>query len=187
MTNSMTQVPFFGSLPVIGPAFRRSTQNKERREIIVLITPHIVYEPEIGIQGDKAAREFHHRHMVYADKLSPIGKRHLGRRYFHKAQTAWHKGDQQRALWLINLSIHFDPLSRAAIDLRSDITSNNAQGDHTDVHPPRLGPGLHPLDGELLAPWVVDELGRPPMPLQHPVDRGVRGDSRPLAPPEGVR
>lgn len=187
MTTSTTQVPFFGSLPVIGAAFRRSTEDKERREVIVLITPHIVYEPEIGIQGDKAAREFHHRHMVYADKMSPLGKRHLGRRYFHKAQQAWHQGDQQRALWLINLSIHFDPLSRAAIDLRSDITSNNAQGDHTDVHPPRLAPNLHPLDGELLAPWIVDELGRPPMPLQHPVDRGVRGAARPLSAPEGAR
>jgi type IV pilus assembly protein PilQ len=182
LTNSATQVPLLGSLPWIGPAFRRSTQSTERREIIVLITPHIVYEPEIGIQGDKAAREFHHRHMAYADKLSPIGKRHLGRRYFHKAQQAWHQGDQERALWLINLSIHFDPLNRAALDLRSDITSNNAQGDHTDVHPPRVGPNLHPLDGELLAPWVVDELGRPAFPLRHPVDRGTVGPSQQLAP-----
>lgn len=185
MTNSMTQVPLFGSLPWIGPAFRRSTQSMERREIIVLITPHIVYEPEVGIQGDKAAREFHHRHMAYADKLSPLGKRHLGRRYFHQAQRAWQQGDQDKALWLINLSIHFDPLSRAAIDLRSDITSNNAQGDHTDVHPPRLAPNLHPLDGELLAPWLVDELGRPAYPLQHPVDAGTPGAMRPLAPPSG--
>lgn len=184
MTNSMTQVPLFGSLPWIGPAFRRSTQSLERREIIVLITPHIVYEPEIGIQGDKAAREFHHRHMVYADKLSPLGKRHLGRRYFHQAQRAWSQGDQDKALWLINLSIHFDPLNRAAIDLRSDITSNNAQGDHTDVHPPRVAPNLHPLDGELLAPWLVDELGQPPFPLKHPVDAGTTGAMRPLMPPQ---
>lgn len=183
MTNSGTQVPLLGSLPWIGPAFRRSTQSLERREIIVLITPHIVYEPEIGIQGDKAAREFHHRHMVYADKLSPLGKRHLGRRYFHKAQEAWHQGDQQQALWLVNLSIHFDPLNRAAIDLRSDITSDNPQGDHTDVHPPRLAPNLHPLDGEVLAPWIADELGRPPYPLRHPVDPGARGPTREISPP----
>jgi hypothetical protein len=162
------------------------TQTMERREIIVLITPHIVYEPEIGIQGDKAAREFHHRHMVYADKLSPIGKRQLGRRYFHKAQEAWQRSDQQRALWLINLSIHFDPLNRAAIDLRSNITSNNPQGDHTDVHPPRLAPNLHPLDGEMLAPWMIDELGRPPFPLRHPVDPGTGGPSRQIATPQAA-
>lgn len=182
VTTSGSQVPLLGSLPLVGPAFRRMTQTIERREIIVLITPHIVYEPEIGIQGDKAAREFHHRHMAYADQLSPIGKRHLGRRYFHQAQRAWRQGDQDRALWLVNLSIHFDPLSRAALDLRADITSNNPQGDHTDVHPPRVGPNLYPLDGELLAPWMIDELGRPPLPLRHPVDPGAAGPSRDIAP-----
>jgi type IV pilus assembly protein PilQ len=186
LSDSRTQVPLLGSLPWVGPAFRSSRQSKERREIIVLITPHIVYEPEVGLQGDKTAREFHHRHMIYDDKLSPIGKRHLGRRYFHKAQTAWHQGDQERALRLINLSIHFDPLSRAAIDLRSDITSNNAQGDHTDIHPPRVGPGLHPLDGELLAPWMIAELGRPPFPLRHPVDPGTPGAMRPITPPQAA-
>jgi type IV pilus assembly protein PilQ len=186
MTTTGNQVPLFGSLPLVGPAFRRTTQSMERREIIVLITPHIVYEPEVGIQGDKAAREFHHRHMVYADQLSPIGKRHLGRRYFHKAQEAWHRGDQERALWLVNLSIHFDPLNRAAIDLRSDITSNNPNGDHTELHPARLAPNLHPLDGEMLAPWLVDELGRPPLPLEHPLDPGTSGPVQPLTPPRST-
>ena len=134
----------------------------------MLITPHIVYEPEIGIQGDKAAREFHHRHMVYADKLSPLGKRHLGRRYFHKAQTAWHQGDQQRALWLVNLSIHFDPLSRAAIEPvrpAAESGSRRPGGPSEETEPPvrRRSPPLevsiqrrnHHRQGSAASAWSI--------------------------------
>ena len=176
LTNTINQVPFFGSLPLVGVAFRRTVEENERREILVLITPHIVYEPEMSQRGDKAAREFHHRHMQYADKLNPLGKRYLGRKMFHAAQQAWHAGNQQRALRLINLSIHFDPTRRAAIDLRSDIVDGRRRGDHTDVHPPRIGPGLNPLDSEILAPWILDGLDGPSSngmhSLRHPVDRG---------------
>jgi type IV pilus assembly protein PilQ len=175
LTNTINQIPFLGSLPLVGVAFRRTVEENERREILVLITPHIIYEPEMSHRGDKAAREFHHRHMQYADKLNPLGKRYLGRKLFHAAQQAWHAGNQQRALRLVNLSIHFDPTRRAALDLRSDIVDGRRRGDHTDVHPPRIGPGLHPLDGETLAPWLLDGLHGPPdgpRSVRHPVDPG---------------
>jgi type IV pilus assembly protein PilQ len=191
LTNTINQIPFLGSLPLVGVAFRRTIEENERREILVLITPHIVYEPEMSQRGDKAAREFHHRHMQYADKLNPLGKRYLGRKMFHAAQQAWHAGNQQRALHLINLSIHFDPTRRAAIDLRSDIVDGRRRGDHTDVHPPRVGPGLHPLDSEMLAPWILDGLQGPPdgapRSPRHPVDPGqppAATDLRPLRPEE---
>jgi type IV pilus assembly protein PilQ len=189
LTESATQVPLLGSLPYIGAAFRSSTQSTERREILILITPHIVYEPEISYQGDKAAREFHHRHMVYADKMSPIGKRLVARKWFHRAQEAWQRGDRDKALFMVNMAVDIDPLNRAALDLRADITSNQPRGDHTDVHPPRVGPNLHPLDGAQLAPWVVDELQSPggPFPLKHPVDLGTPGYVRPLVPQKGER
>jgi type IV pilus assembly protein PilQ len=186
LTETASQVPLLGSLPWIGAAFRTSTQSTERREILVLITPHIVYEPQMGYEGDKAAREFHHRHMVYADKMSPIGKRLLGRKYFQKAQQAWAKGNQKQALAYINLSVDIDPLSRAAIDLRSDITSNNHSGDHTDVHPPRVGPNLHPLSGEALAPWAAEQSAiGPPFPLRHPLERASTTEARTIDSQEG--
>jgi type IV pilus assembly protein PilQ len=185
LTNTITQTPFLGSLPWVGVAFRRTIEENERREILVLITPHIVYEPEVSFRGDKAAREFHHRHMQYADKLNPLGKRYLGRKFFHAAQQAWHAGNQPRALRLSNLSIHFDPSRRAALDLRSDIVDGRRRGDHTDVHPPRIGPGLHPLDSEVLAPWLLDGLQNPSpeaRSLRHPVDPGQPPTGRTLTP-----
>ena len=39
---STSRVPFFGSLPVIGPLFRNSSQTDNRTELLVFITPRIV-------------------------------------------------------------------------------------------------------------------------------------------------
>ncbi len=131
LISTATQIPFFGSLPVVGAAFRQNTESTERREILVLITPHIVVEPEACAEGQCAAQEFHHRHNVYADQMIPTSKRYLGRKYFRQAQRAWSNGDARAALRNINLAIGFDPLNRAAINLRADIVAGRPLGEHT--------------------------------------------------------
>ncbi len=135
-----SQVPFFGSLPGVGFLFRTKTETNKKEEIIVLITPHIVCEPDACCEGDKAAAEFHRRQAVYADQMSPLGKRYLGRKYYRLAQAAWARGDQETALRMIDLAVHFDPESRAAIDLRTDIWNGRLVDDHTLLKPGMMGP-----------------------------------------------
>jgi type IV pilus assembly protein PilQ len=130
-----SQIPLLGSMPGIGFLFRHKTETTVKKEIVVLITPHIVCEPDACCEGDKAAAEFHRREAVYADQMSPLGKRYLGRKYYRLAQAAWARGDQQAALRFVDLAVHFDPESRAAIDLRTDIWNGNLTGQHTLIHP----------------------------------------------------
>ncbi|HEY2882722.1 MAG TPA: hypothetical protein VGJ15_09820, partial [Pirellulales bacterium] len=125
------QIPLFGSLPGVGFLFRHKDEVQLKKEIIILITPHIICDSEACCDGDKAAAEFHRRQAVYADQMTPLGKRYLGRKFYRLAQAAWGKGDQQTALRFIDLSVHFDPESRAAINLRTDIWNGNLTGDHT--------------------------------------------------------
>jgi len=178
MTADATQIPLLGSLPLVGPAFRQITEENERREILVLITPRIVYEPGIACRGDEAAAQFHQRHAVYADKMSPLGKRYVGRKYFRLAQDAWAAADQQRALRLINLAIHFDPMNRAAIDLRNDIAAGEAVGPHTQAAPRWPAPPAG--EGEGAAPWLLQRLAEP----NHPRDPGRPGRRVPIVSPE---
>jgi len=169
MQTTSKQVPLFGSLPLVGPAFQSKNETLQRREILVLITPRIVYEPEVCEEGDQGACEFHRRQAVYAEKMSPVGKRHIARRYFRLAQNAWAEGDQGTALRFAELSVHFDPLSRAAIELRSNIWQGSRQG----------GDALAgSLDGATIAPWLLDDLQREPAPVSkplHPLDPGQPG------------
>jgi type IV pilus assembly protein PilQ len=178
LEKTASQIPFFGSLPLVGPAFRNVSETLERREILVLITPHIVYEPETCQEGEQLACEFERRQAVYREKMSPLGKRHIGRRYLRMSQSAWATGDRRAALRFAEMSIHFDPANRAAIDLRSRIWLGQPAGAYAREDLVAGQPITAPLDGAVIAPWVLDELESQPSPqpeLSHPLDRGRPG------------
>lgn len=195
-----TQVPLLGSLPVVGVFFRQKIEIIKRRELIVLLTPHIVKEPGMCEEGNEAASEFHRRQDVVREKTSPIGKRSLGRRYTRKAQQAWAMGDRDRAMRLAEMAVNFDPQNRAAIDLRSNIWMGRRVGKHTlppeSDYPQMQNQPKNPLDDQQLAPWILDDLGKQPtkpgetrqqmtpipmnaVPMnavpQHPIDPGQPG------------
>lgn len=157
LKTTTTQIPLLGSLPVVGPLFRHKKEEAVRSEVLLLLTPRIVRAPQAYAEGEHAAQEFHHRHMNYADQMMPLGKRYIGRKYFRRAQQAWAAGQQTEALRLVNLSLHFDPLSRAALDLREDIATGTPVGDHTADFPRATGllPGpVFEPPPETLAPSV---------------------------------
>jgi len=189
-----SQIPLFGSLPVVGAAFRATSEELTRREIIVLITPRIVYEPDTCREGEKVACEFHRRQAVSKEKQSWYGKRALGRKYFRLAQTAWAEGDRKQALRFAELAVHFNPSSRAAIDLRSDIWLGNPHGDHAlgGDRPASASTAAGPsaLDGEALPSWLLGELehaAAPQPPPVHPLDRGRPGTSTELNRPRKLQ
>jgi type IV pilus assembly protein PilQ len=163
LKTTTAQLPLLGSLPVVGPLFRHKKEQTTRSEILVLLTPRIVRPPQAYAEGEHVAREFHHRQMNYADQMMPLGKRYIGRKYFRRAQQAWAAGQQTEALRLINLSLHFDPMSRAALDLREDIATGTPVGDHTADFPGERGllPGeMDLLPGPAFAPPARE--GLPP-------------------------
>ena len=44
--HSTTKVPVLGDLPLVGPFFRRSSGDSSKEELVILITPHIVYSKD---------------------------------------------------------------------------------------------------------------------------------------------
>ena len=165
LATTTSQIPLLGSTPGIGFLFRQKSETTERRELIVLITPHIVYEPQAYAEGVRGAGEFHRHQAVYADHMSPIGTRYLGRKYFRIAQDYWARADGARAVKAVNLSINFDPQNRAAIDLRSDIMAKSHVGDHSGgngMMSGNLPPGeqMH-LPGEVDTPGHIRPITRP--------------------------
>ena len=183
LQNTTNQVPLFGNLPLVGFAFRSSTETTERREILILITPHIVYEPNTCEEGEQSACEFFRRQSLYANKMTPFNKRYIAKKYFRLAQAAWAAGNRNTALRFAEMSVHFDPLNRAAIDLRSDIWLGNPVGKHTLGAGDQPPPVASPMDGQSIAPWLLDGLEleapattRAPIPMTlHPLDPGQPG------------
>lgn len=185
LSTSTSQLPLVGNLPVVGGLFRQKTEKRQKREILVLITPHVINDAEAHSDGEKGAMEFHRRHGVVADKMNPVGKRLLARKYLRKAQLAWSQNDAEKARKLVDWAIQFDPQNRAAIDLRADIEAGRHTGDHSGgASPPQwpFGSPDEPADDE--AEMIYDELehgqaGGPP--AIH--DPGVPGSRQTLAQP----
>ncbi|MFH1868573.1 MAG: secretin N-terminal domain-containing protein, partial [Candidatus Omnitrophota bacterium] len=55
-SNVFEKVPFLGDLPFLGAAFRYKTSDKDDKELIIFITPHIVKEATYAL-GDISERE----------------------------------------------------------------------------------------------------------------------------------
>ncbi|MEN6556764.1 MAG: hypothetical protein ABFC54_01160 [Thermoguttaceae bacterium] len=184
LINQTTQVPVLGSLPWVGFAFRQTKQTTERREVLVLITPRIVYEPGTCQEGAKSACEFLRRQSTYADKMSPFGKRSIARRYYRLAERAYAEGAMNKALRFAEMSVQFDPLDRAALELRSDIwlgkPYKGAAGE--------IAPSSQPMEGAAMADWLIDDLEKPAAPTApaaaHPLDPGVPGRHTDLVRPK---
>jgi type IV pilus assembly protein PilQ len=56
ISQAHSQVPVLGDLPIVGAAFRQVKDTVTRKELIILITPHIIEDPE-EISACKEARE----------------------------------------------------------------------------------------------------------------------------------
>ncbi len=186
LTNNTSQIPFLGSLPLVGPAFRQKTETQERTEIIVLLTPRIVSEPMLGEEGRKYGNSFTEHQSVYADKMSPFGKRSTGQYHLRKARAAYAAGDYLTALHQVNTSIHFDPQNRDATDLRVEIIA--AGGFEDENITAYLNQGITPLTRNKHDysregyPWKSEEGFPPEPPLGYLDDHGEPGPIRTIDP-----
>ena len=166
LTNTTTAHPRAGQPAVGGFCFSAdTTETTERQEVIVLITPRIVYEPGTCQEGDKAACEFHRRQGVYAEKMSPFGKRSIARRYYRLAEKAYaERRSRHGAVVCRDGGAVRSVGSRGASSLRSDIWQGKpAAGPlaaDDDRPAPMARPAGDPLEGPEMAGWLIDDLKR---------------------------
>jgi hypothetical protein len=143
LVTSASQIPVLGNLPLVGALFRQRTEDTERREIIVLLTPRIVCEPEMYDEAGHAATQVRDRRNAFFDKMQPTNKRRIADRYYRLGVAAWAATDSEMALRYANLAIHYDPLHQASVDLRQEILAQY----------PYLECGVHDHLRNGLRPW----------------------------------
>lgn len=52
-TDSASKVPFFGDLPIVGALMRSSAKNKNRSELLIMLTPHIIQDELTNSGGQR--------------------------------------------------------------------------------------------------------------------------------------
>jgi len=58
-TTSVDKVPFLGDIPILGLAFRRNSKTMEKRNLLLVIVPHVIKDPsDLQVIHDRRRREY---------------------------------------------------------------------------------------------------------------------------------
>jgi len=114
-----SQVPGLGNIPILGALFRQDHQATTRREIIVLLTPHIVDHGEAETEG-RELLDFVEDSMIGLRSRFPLYTREkLTQLHVSEAEKFYNKyletnsaQDRGLALWNLKLARHVAPNNR---------------------------------------------------------------------------
>ena len=48
-SDNIVKIPLLGDIPIVGNLFRKSTKTKRKSELIIMVTPTIIDDSDIGI------------------------------------------------------------------------------------------------------------------------------------------
>ncbi|MGB2937586.1 MAG: hypothetical protein WBD05_05230 [Phycisphaerae bacterium] len=179
MTISRNQVPGLGNVPGLGWMFRSKENDTLRKEIIVLLTPHIIenYE-EANALGEQLRDDAERRCLGMREGFYSFTTERMTVGYLHEADQAWRTfqetrtpKDLNRAWWYARLALNVAPNNLKALRLKDKILSE------------KHGKPMRP------APWTIWDTIRERL---KPPDRtrGLKGETpaeTPAAGPESRR
>lgn len=194
LRTNTSQVPYLGSLPAVGPLFRRKNDSNEKTEILVLLTPRIVYDGDLEVEGQRYQDDTLDMENAKFHRMTPLSRAHLSRDNLDRAEMALRDGNRSAALRYARRAVDFDPLNRDAVRLLYSLGSQGGAtpqlqglGVETIIGDEEAGPPT--VDGEI-PPWMLDELRSdgavgPPAAL-HPRDPGTPGAVIDVVRPEAI-
>jgi len=120
VVTSRNQIPLLGDLPLIGVFFRSTSDRTQRQEVIVLLTPHIIEEPE---QTNSAARldDVSRKRYGAKNELQWAGKARLVEDRYAKAAKLYIDGDADAAMKELEYVLEVRPSYLEAIRLKERI------------------------------------------------------------------
>jgi hypothetical protein len=133
-----SQVPGLGNIPGLGWLFRSNSDTTTRREIIVLLTPHIIDDVEaaneIGVQTMDDAKR---RCLGQREGFSWITRERIQTLYLHAADKAWQEYEKNHkpfdlawALWNTQVALNIAPNNLKALRMKDTILSEKHGGSY---------------------------------------------------------
>ncbi len=126
---TVKRVPFLGYLPWIGWLFSSENTEIERREVIVMITPHILEDGEIFEDGELIIKEAAKRSEVFVDGFGPVSRTTHSTRTLEDAREALEAGRLREARSLCDRVMQLNPLMDGVVEMSDEIDSRIAD-DH---------------------------------------------------------
>jgi type II secretory pathway component GspD/PulD (secretin) len=119
---SRSQIPLLGDLPIVGAAFRGTSDTVTRQEVIVLLTPHIIEEPS-DTKGLARAEDISRKRFGAKEELQWTGRARLAEDRYANAAKYYVDGDTEAALDELKYVLTLRPTYLEAIRLKERIIS----------------------------------------------------------------
>jgi type II secretory pathway component GspD/PulD (secretin) len=122
------QVPILGDIPFFGVLFRSTSDSNKRKEVIVLLTPHIIEAPN---QTDAQARlaDIERKRYGANRELQWTQRSRLANDWYAAAVEAYSKGEKQTALNKLKLVLELRPTYLEAMQLQEKIVAEVGSAD----------------------------------------------------------
>jgi type II secretory pathway component GspD/PulD (secretin) len=115
-----SQIPILGDLPIVGGAFKGTADQYVRKEVIVLLTPHIIEEPS-ETEGQARVDDIHRKRFGAKEELQWIGRARLAEDRYADAARYYIEGDNESALREVKTALALRPTYLEAIRLKERI------------------------------------------------------------------
>jgi type IV pilus assembly protein PilQ len=117
-----SQIPLLGSIPWAGTAFGAKSDSTVKQEIIILLTVHIIDDPEnYSREADHLLEDAERLRVGLRRGMQWTGRSRLAQAHYEAALRALSAGKLGLAEWHTDLAIHNRPQLVEALRLREDI------------------------------------------------------------------
>jgi len=120
-----SQIPLLGDIPFLGALFRGTSDLTQRVEVIVMLTTHIIEEPE-DTGGDKAQADIDRKMNGVRKGLQWIDRRRLAEDAYVKAVSLYSQNDNISAMKELNSALNLRPTYLEAIRLKERIITESS-------------------------------------------------------------
>ncbi len=120
VVTSRSQIPLLGDLPLVGGLFRGTSDQTTRQEVIVLLTPHIIEEPE-ETNSNARIDDVRRKRFGARDELQWAGRARLVEDRYSKAAKLYIEGDTEAAMRELAVVLEVRPTYLEAIRLKERI------------------------------------------------------------------
>lgn len=152
-TIERNQVPFMGDIPLLGGGFKGRDDNVERSEVIFLITPTVMKDSQLYAAGERAKDDIELARIGAREGLLPWSRTKLTAGHLRDAIRHRQEGDDDKALWSVNLALYLDPINFEAQRLKEEITGERTPWQHRSM----LKDSLHDIfEQQLSKPYPAD-------------------------------
>ncbi len=129
-TNGRSQIPILGNLPLAGIAFRYTKDETERKEIMILITPHIIKQAPDEAVSEQLKDDVERFRIGQRKGVQWWGRDRLAQAHLSWAKQALSKGNRAMALWNVDLALSMEPTLEEAIRVKERLSGRPYWADH---------------------------------------------------------